>query len=258
MRTRSIAVSMLLLVALAARTRADDPPKPGAEDVISEAEGERTVLYIAPEGAHVTQGQVVCVLDADFNSNGLKDRKFTVAQAEASCQQAKRARESAETAVVEYENVTFKRALETAEGEIALAQADLKRSQDRLARSTQLRANGQDIYAQQSADKFDFQKAEFTVEQAMTRKEILLKYTKGKTLKELHAKVVAARTDETARKIERTKAQEIERQAGARVVLAPTDGTVRLARPTGPVKVGARLGKGQLLLSIVPPRRALP
>ncbi len=262
MRPRPIAVSMLWLVALAAR--ADEPLNPAApraEDVFSEAEGDRAVVYIAPEGARVAKGQVVCVLDAIAEPDGLKDRRITATEAEASYQQAKLTREVAEVALIEYEEGSFHLDVQIAEDEITVAESNLKRAEDRLQWMRKVLERNPPRYAgggsQITSDKFNVDKARYVLEQARAKKAVLLKLSKDKTLKGLRAEVVKARADERAKKatldLERSKVKGIERQAGARVVLAPADGTVRLARPSRLVEVGAEVCKDQLLLRIVPP-----
>lgn len=259
MRTRPIAVPALLLLALTAPARADEPTKPRAEGVFSEAEGDRTIVYIAPEGSRVAKGQVVCVLDAGPASEELKHQKITAAQAEASYQQAKLTREVAETAVAEYEQGAFKQSLETIDGNIALAQAELKRAEDRYERSRRMGERGLLPVYPKTSDKFEFDKARLILEQARTSKDVLLKFTKEKTLKELKAEVEKARADELAKKAAweavRAKLKRIEEQTRAQVILAPIDGMVRLARPTGLVEVGAEVCRDQLLLRVTPPGR---
>ena len=44
------------------------------------------------------------------------------------------------------------------------------------------------------------QKAKFALEQAQTKKDVLEKYTKEKTIKELQAEVEKAKSDELAKK----------------------------------------------------------
>ena len=263
MRVRLITLPILLLFPLAFRARADEPSKTGAprpstraEDVFSESEGERAVIYIAPEGAHVTKGQVVCVLDADPASPGLKIQAINVRQAEASYQQARLTREVAETAVAEYVEGTFKQHLETIQGNIAMAEADLKRAEDRYAWSRRMAEKKFISDAQKTSDKLSLDKARFALEQVITNRAVLLTYTKAKTIKGLRAEAEKARSDELAKKatldLERSKPKETERQARPGVVLAPTDGTVVLARPTRLVEVGAEVCKDQLLLRVMP------
>lgn len=267
MRPRPIAVPILLLFPLALLARAGEPAKPDTprpsartEDVFSESEGERAIVYIVPEGARVTKGQVVCVLDAIPASDALKNQKFAVAQAAVSYEQARLTREVAEVAVKEYEQGTFKQSVGTIEGEIALARSDLQRAQDRYDRArariqrNPLNAEG---VAGADANKFNVDRARFALEQAQTRKDVLLKYTRDKTLKELRAEVQKARSDEQARKatleVELAKIKSMEGPIRPGVILAPIDGTVVLARPTRLVEVGTEVCKDQLLLRIIPP-----
>jgi biotin carboxyl carrier protein len=259
MRPCSIAVPTLLLLASMSVARADDSAKPRIEHVFSEVEGERTVVFIVPDGSRVTKGQIVCVLNAGPETGALKDLRIKAAQAEASYQQAKLAHQVAEVAVVEYEQGTFKQSLETIEGNIALAQAELKRAEDRYdwaSRMLQRNPMFGDGVARAEANKFNVDRARFTLEQARTSKDVLQKYTKDKTLTELRGEVEKARADERAKKeaweAERANVKRIEWQARAQVVLAPIDGTARLARPTRLVEAGAEVCKDQLLLRVVP------
>jgi len=263
MRLRTITLPALFLLASGLGVRGEGPSKPAAEgpaarpeSVFSEAEGDRAVVYIVPEGARVTKGQVVCVLDAIPESGASKDQKITVRQAEASYDQAKLTREVAEVAVAEYEQGTFRQSLQTIQGDIAMAEADLKRAEDRLGWSRKMREKRFVSEAQVTADRFGHEKARFVLEQARTSKDVLLKYTKEKTLKELRAEVEKARSDEMAKKrtldLERAKARTLEASMRPGVVLAPIDGTVVLARPTKLVAVGMEVCKDQLLLRVVP------
>lgn len=264
MRLFPIAVPILLLMPPTILARADEPSKPDAprpsaraEDVFSESEGERVIVYIVPEGTHVAKGQVVCVLDAISAPLGLETQRITTAQAEASYQQAKLTREVAEMAAVESEKGVFRQDLETSNGNLAMAQAEMKRAEDRLAWSRRMHQKRFVSEAQLTSDKLNLDKARFTLEQAQTNQAVLLKYVKDKSLKELRSEVEKARADEMAKKatldVERSKAKGLERQARPGVVLAPADGTVVLARPTRLVEVGAEVCKDQLLLRIVPP-----
>lgn len=266
MRPRPIAVTILLMIPLTLLARADEPTKPDTprpstrtEDIFSESEGERAIVYIVSEGARVTKGQVVCVLDAPSGPVARKDRKGAAAQAEAAYEQARLTREVAEVAVNEYEQGTFKQSLETVQGDVAMARAELKRAEDNYERAQKMIRNNPlnaDGVAGANANKFTVDKARFSLETAETNKDVLVKYTKEKRLRELRAEVEKARTDEMAKKIalnrERAKASSLKETLRPGVILAPIGGTVVLARPARLVSVGAEVCKDQLLLRIVP------
>jgi hypothetical protein len=107
---------------------------------------------------------------------------------------AKLTRELAGIAVEEYEEVNYPRDLATVGAEIKLAESDLARSEVKLNRK----------------------KAQFSLEQAQSKRDVLIKYTKGKTIKELESAVEKARLDELAKEaawdLEKAKETELERQ----------------------------------------------
>jgi hypothetical protein len=109
---------------------------------------------------------------------------------------ARLTRELAELAVEEYEEVTYPRDLATVRGEIKLAESDLARSK--------------------ASEELNFKKAQFTLEQAQSKKKVLVDYTREKTIKELESEVKKAKSDELAKQAawdsERSKEKELERQ----------------------------------------------
>jgi HlyD family secretion protein len=250
--------SMVLLLLGADEPSRPATPRPSsrAENLFSEAEGLRTIVYIAPEGAPVAKGQVVCVLDAIPAPDGLKNQKITAAQAEASYRQAELTRQVAEVAVKEYEEGTFKQNLEVMKGNIAMAKAELKRAEDRYEWSRRMAEKKFASEAQRTSDKLNLEKAKFTLEQVNSSHAVLLNYTRPKTIKELRSEVEKARSDELAKKatleLERSKVKAIESRTRASVILSPIDGTVRLARPSRLVEVGSEVCQDQHLLRVVP------
>jgi len=200
------------------------------EDVQNEVEGTTSIIFILPEGTRVKKGDKVCELDSATLKDTHKNQMITTAQAEASYQQARLTREVAEVAVKEYEEGTYKQDLETILGEIALAESDVTRSRDRLDWSTKMHLKGYVSEAQKLADKSSLQKAEFSLEQAQTKKAVLLKYTRDKTLLELRSDVKKAESDELAKKstwsLEKDKEDKLVRQIKNCLLLAPGDGLV--------------------------------
>lgn len=94
-------------------------------DVISEVEGQTTILSILPEGTKVQKGDFVCELD----SSGLRDRlinqEIATKQAEANLEQARTSLDIAEIAVREYLEGLYPLEEQTGEGRIALAKSEL-------------------------------------------------------------------------------------------------------------------------------------
>jgi HlyD family secretion protein len=207
------------------------------EDALCEVEGSTTIIFILPEGTKVTNGQKVCELDSATLKDNLKNQKITTAQAQASFDQARLTREVAEKAVEEYEKGTFKQNLETCQGNIAMAQAELKRAEDRYEWTCKMVEKKYASEAQRTSDRFNLDKAKFTLEQSQTAFDVLTKYTKDKTVQELRAEVKKAQSDELAKKatleLEKDKEAKLERQISKCILNAPGDGLVVYANDPG-------------------------
>lgn len=165
------------------------------------------------------------------------DQKMAVMKAQMAYDDAQFKFEVAEVAVTEYELGTSKQQLETIEYDITLARADLKRDEDRFEDAkvhveetkTLIERLGQmpkvtigdimsEYYAGQNrkmaenqvqSARFSIDKAKFTLEQANVAKEVLLKYTKPKTLLGLRAEGKKAEADALAKKAELGLAKDV-------------------------------------------------
>jgi HlyD family secretion protein len=207
------------------------------EDVHNEVEGTVTIISILAEGTRVKKGDLVCELDSATLKDNLKNQQITTAQAAASFEQAKLTREVAEVAVKEYQEGVYKQDKETILGEIALAKSDVTRSQDRLEWTTKMVEKGYVSVSQKIADTLSLDKAKFSLEQAQTKLDVLEKYTRDKTLKELGADVEKAKSDELAKKatfsLEKDKEAKLVRQIKACTLTAPGEGLVVYANDPG-------------------------
>jgi HlyD family secretion protein len=121
-------------------------------------------------------------------------------EAEAAYQRARLLRQVAEMAVIEYERGIFKQELDTVRGEIALADAERKRAEDRIVWSDRMYEKGHVSKAQNIADKVSLQQKVFAFEQARTKMSVLQKYTRIKTLNALNSDLAKAKSDELAKK----------------------------------------------------------
>lgn len=129
---------------------------------------------------------------------------------------ARLTRELAEIAVEEYEEVNYPRDLATVEGEIKLAESDLTRSEDRLAWAKRMFEKGYVSQAQKVSEELKVRKGQFALEQAQSKRNVLVDYTKSKTIKELRSAVEKAHSDELAKQaaweVERVQEIDLENQ----------------------------------------------
>ncbi len=91
-------------------------------------------------------------------------------------------REVSEIALIEYREAVYKAEQETVLGEIALAESEKTRAEDRLEWSNRMLAKGAISKAQNVADQLSREQKNFALEQAETKLDVLEKYTRGKTL----------------------------------------------------------------------------
>ena len=200
------------------------------EDAYCLVEGQTTIIMIKPEGTPVKKGEIVCLLDSAALKDQLTNQQITTKSASASYDNAKLTREVAEIAVVEYVEGIFKQDYATAEGEIKLNESDLSRSEDRLDWARRMYDKGYVSMATKVSEELTLKKARFALEQSQSKKDVLVKYTKNKTIKELESEVEKARSDELAKKatyaLEDSKEKKLERQIAACEIKAPADGLV--------------------------------
>ncbi len=199
-------------------------------DVYCLVEGGTTIIKILPEGQRVKKGEVVCELDSAALKDQLINQRITTKSAEANFLNAKLTREVAEIAVEEYVKGVFVQDKATAEGEIKLAESDLTRSEDRLEWARRMLEKGYVSKAQAVTEELNFKKAQFALEQAQSKLDVLIKYTREKTIKELESEVKKAHSDELAKEatweLEKGKEDKLEKQIKNCTLVAPIDGLI--------------------------------
>ena len=90
----------------------------------------------------------------------------------------------------------FKQDLATIEGEIKLARSDRQRTEDRLDWAQRMFLKGFVSKATVASEELDLKKARFALEQAESKKKVLIEFIKEKTIKELKSEIEKARSDE--------------------------------------------------------------
>jgi RNA polymerase sigma factor (sigma-70 family) len=146
----------------------------------------------------------------------LRELQLATRKAKAAYGIAKLTRELAEIAVEEYEEVSYPRELSSVEGEIKLGESDLRRAEDRLEWARRMFDKGYVSAATKASEELTHRKAVFSLEQAQGKKNVLVEYTRGKTIKELQSEIEKARADERAKhaalEIQQIKEIELEQQ----------------------------------------------
>jgi hypothetical protein len=148
----------------------------------------------------------------------LRAQRLKTRLAKAAYEIARLNRELAEIAVCQYAEGIFVQDRSTVEGEIKLAESDRVRSEDRLDWAKRMFSKGFVSKAQLVTEELNFKKAQFALEQAQSKLDVLLKYTKEKTIKELESEVKHAHNEELDKKAawkhEEANEADLEREVG--------------------------------------------
>lgn len=216
------------------------------QDAVNEVEGMTTIISILPEGTRVKKGELVCELDSAALRDSLVNQEISTKRAEADLEQAKKTLLVAEIAVKEYLEGTFPQDVQSAEGAIKLAEADLVRAQERLEWSNRMLAIGYVTASQNQSDKLTLQKSEFSVKEAKTKLDVLQRFTREKQVKDLLANVDKAKSDMLAKEstysLEKSKEEKLRKQIDKCKIIAPGDGLIVYANEQN------RFGSNQALI----------
>jgi hypothetical protein len=174
------------------------------------------------------------VLDERDSLQSLKDQildaRVRVQGAETNYRNAKLAREIAEIALTEYTEGIFVQDLATVEGEIRLAESGVKRSQDHVEEAKKRRDEIMRVANPKSASDLvalynfsdrvlvamlEVDRSKLVLEQAQSKKAVLVRYTKAKRVTELGAEVAKDRSEELAKQatwdLERAKLDRLQK-----------------------------------------------
>jgi hypothetical protein len=146
---------------------------------------------------------VVLLVALTIGSAALARSRFQPSEAEsqalADYNQAKLNREVAEYAMKEYIDTTFALERATAQNQVAAAESDRKKAEDRLKWSTEMLEKGKVSPETKTADQLTLLAADFDIEQAKLELEVLEKYTRQKQRKKLVTDIEKARADEASK-----------------------------------------------------------
>ncbi len=124
--------------------------------------------------------------------------RIRVRAAEAAYQQAKLTREVAEIALAEFVEGIAKQNVERVEGEIALAEDDLKRAEERHERSRRTTEKADVVEAEAATKEQELRRAKLQLHEAQ-RKRMTVEASKVRTIEELKSEI------ETTKGVERHK-----------------------------------------------------
>jgi HlyD family secretion protein len=227
-----------------------DSNRSGYAEVFSKVSG--TVLTILPTRSIVKKGDVICKLDSAALTDQLTNQKITTESAKAIFENAKSTRETAEIAVVEYEEGLYKMRLQEIAGDIKLAEAELAFAEEDLKLGKELgpRTSPRENRQRELA----VLRATIGLEKAQHRHKVLRDFTGPKRIKTLKSSVETTRSNERAKEaiweLQTVKEKKLEQLIAAYTIIAPRDGVLR--HGFGELGADPEVGERQLLFRIAP------
>ncbi|MCO6454060.1 MAG: HlyD family efflux transporter periplasmic adaptor subunit, partial [Pirellulaceae bacterium] len=224
------------------------------------------ILSIVPEGTFVNEGEWLITFDSASLEQEARQQRINVLTSEALVIQAKAVYDTAVISKKEYLEATYLQEERTIQNEIFLAEQKLRDAETAYESTEGSVARGFLIPLQLEGEKFRVEAARNERDLALSKLQVLAKYTKEKMLTQLDSDIEAARVkwqnEQESLTEERKKLQEIEDQIKNCEVVAPTSGQVVYANVRSSrsgsefiVEEGAQVRQGQVLIRLPDPKQ---
>ncbi len=199
-------------------------------DVKCEVAGGSVILWIIPDGTHVTKGQKIVELDSSTITESISQQKIVLEKANAARIQVEKELSAAKIAVQEYLEGTYVKEHQLLESQSKIALENLRSSENALQHTERMARKGYVTPLQLEAQRFAVERAKLDLDTAQTAITVLDKFTKAKMLEDLQSKRDSAearwRSEQAACELEQQRLTRMTTQLEKCVILAPQDGMV--------------------------------
>jgi HlyD family secretion protein len=217
--------------------------------------GASTILSLVPEGTPVKAGDVICELDKSDYEELVRQQEIRLEEARAAKVRAELDFRVAEMAVHEFQDGLRVQSIQDYRGQIALAESEVRRLEDRVGWSTRMSTKGYVSVGQVASEKFQLETARQARAQAQITYDNFLHYGAPRTLRELTNEVERCRDelDFERMRLEREEAKlaRYRQQVEYCTIRAPHEGIVIYIKPRGrnaqQIEVGTPVHQRQAL-----------
>ncbi len=209
--------------------------------------GSPTILEVVAEGSQVHRDDVLCRLDSSEYEELVRLQEIKVQQAINDHEKAELDVKAAEISLAEYRDGTLPQVLQSIEGEVVMAQSNIKRQTDRVAWADEMLRNGYFATGQIRNEKDLMLRSQVTLDRALGEREVLRKFKAPIAIHRLETVIAQAKSLLSFQdlRLNRNKSllEKFRVQVAACTVRAPHDGLVIYANEGGAprVEVGARV-----------------
>lgn len=194
------------------------------------------ILELIDEGTYVEPGDILCKLDSSSLEQEEVQQQIICNTSEAAVIQAQNNYDTAVIAKDEYLNGTYVENEQGIEGDIFVAEENLRRAEQTLAYTQKLFARGYVTKLAVDADDFSVKDARKKLDEAETKMMVLQDYTKAKMLKQLEADIETTKakleSERHSHTLDEEKLADITAQVEKCTVVAPDYGQVVYANVT--------------------------
>ena len=202
-------------------------------DIKCEVTGGTAILSIVDDGQQVKKGEMLVELDSSALEEQINQQRITYEKARAAVIQAEKDFAAAKIAVDEYLEGTFVKDSQALASQITIAEENLRSAQNALEHSERMFRKGYISALDLESQKFSVERAQLELDSARTAQDVLVKYTKEKTLQDLASKRDSAearvRSERASFELEESRLKRLETQLTKCVITAPADGMVVFA-----------------------------
>lgn len=192
------------------------------------AGGASTILSLIPDGSNVKTGDVICKLDASDYEELVRQQTIEVEESKAEYLGAQLDLEADEIRLREYREGLLEQLKEKYQGQIALAEADHRRQQDRVVWTERMAELKYLPLSRLALERQTLQKTQIEKDRSQLALSNLLKFTGPKVIANLQAAVESGKSVLTFRKmrLERhiKQLEQFREQVDLCTIKAPHDG----------------------------------
>lgn len=213
-------------------------------DIKCQVAGGTSILWIVEDGKQVKEGEKLVEFDSSALEEQINTQKIAFEKARATKLQSEKNVAVAEISVKEYLEGTYQQSMQDAEALIKIAEENLRSSKNSLEHTERMFRKGYVSELDLEAAKFSVERAKLELGSAETARDVLVKFTKEKTLEDLRSQrdnaAAQMRSDTSAFELEEIRLKRLEDQMENCTVYAPQAGMVVFANERG-----GRFGQSQ-------------
>ncbi len=194
-------------------------------DIKCEVAGGTSILWIVDDGTEVEKGGKIVELDSAALEESINQQRIAYEKARAAKIQAEKDYAAAKLAVDEYLQGTYVQAVQDQDAQITISEENLRSAQNALEHSERMFRKGYISALDLESQKFSVQRAQLELDSARTAKDVLVKFTKEKTVQELESKRDSSeaqmRSEGASFDLEESRLKRLEAQLEKCVIKAP-------------------------------------